>query len=206
MASAATASATSHIQLATERRIRVIVCAVSSWLFSMMTILPEDSGSFSATFPITATWSPSSITMGRRSRTTAPPSVWMNVVSSSSSRTSWRCVRVVVSTHTVCTRGRSRAARLPDRRPSVRDRPEPERVPAARVAVAPRSRPPRRRSRTACRPTSPRPVFGSRRSRSSPARPSRSLARREPCARRRRRALPRARAESPTPSTRAPQR
>ena len=34
----------------------------------------------------------------------------MNVVSSSSSRTSRRCVLVVVSTHSVCTRGRSSAA------------------------------------------------------------------------------------------------
>ncbi len=59
------------------------VCAVSSWLSSMIVILPADSGSLSATFPITATWSPSSITIGRRSSTTAPPSVWMNVVSSS---------------------------------------------------------------------------------------------------------------------------
>ena len=76
----------------------------------MIAIFPADSGSLSATFPITATWSPSSITIGRRSRTTAPPSVWMNVVSSSSRRTSWRCVLVVTSTHTVCTRGRSSAA------------------------------------------------------------------------------------------------
>ena len=43
-ASAATASATSHIQSATARRIFVIVCAVSSWLSSMIAIFPEDSG------------------------------------------------------------------------------------------------------------------------------------------------------------------
>ena len=87
-ASAATASATSHIQSATARRMFVIDCAVSSWLFSMIAIFPEDSGSLSATLPMTATWSPSSITIGRRSSTTAPPSVWMKVVSSSSRRTS----------------------------------------------------------------------------------------------------------------------
>ena len=40
-ASAATASATSHIQSATARRIFVIDCAVSSWLFSMIAILPR---------------------------------------------------------------------------------------------------------------------------------------------------------------------
>ena len=91
-------------------RTFVIVCAASSWLSSMIAILPADSGNLSATRPITATWSPSSITIGRRSSTTAPPSVWMNVVSSSSNLTSWRWVAVVVSTHTVCTRGRSRAA------------------------------------------------------------------------------------------------
>ena len=58
----------------------------------MIAIFPEDSGILSATFPITATWSPISITIGRRSSTTAPPSVWMKVVSSSSRRTSCRCV------------------------------------------------------------------------------------------------------------------
>ena len=56
-------------------------------------IRPEDSGSLWATFPMTATWSPIWITIGRRSSTTAPPSVWMKVVSSSNSRTIWRCVR-----------------------------------------------------------------------------------------------------------------
>ena len=34
------------------------VCAVSSWLSSMIAILPEDSGSLSASRPITTTWSP----------------------------------------------------------------------------------------------------------------------------------------------------
>ena len=58
----------------------------------MITTFPEDSGSLSAILPITATWSPIWITIGRRSSTTAPPSVWMKVVSSSSRRTSWRCV------------------------------------------------------------------------------------------------------------------
>ena len=105
------------------------VCAVSSWLSSMIAIRPEDSGSLSATFPITATWSPIWITIGRRSSTTAPPSVWMNVVSSSSSRTSWRCVLVVTSTHTVCTRGRSSAASAA--------RSAPERARPARTGASP---------------------------------------------------------------------
>ena len=50
--------------------------------------LPGDSGSLSATFPITATCSPRSIMIGRRSSTTSPPSVWTNFVLSSSSLTS----------------------------------------------------------------------------------------------------------------------
>ena len=86
------------------------VWAVSSWLSSMIVIFPADSGSFSATLPITTTWSPSSMMIGRRSSTTFPPSVWMNWFLSSNSLTSWRCVLVVTSTHAVCTRGRSRAA------------------------------------------------------------------------------------------------
>ena len=88
----------------------MIVWADSSWLSSMIVIFPLDSGSLSATFPITTTWLPSSIMIGRRSSTTLPPSVWTNFVLSSNSFTSCRCVAVVVSTHTVCTRGRSSAA------------------------------------------------------------------------------------------------
>ena len=41
IASAATASATSHIQSATARSTFVAVCAVSSWLSSMIAILPD---------------------------------------------------------------------------------------------------------------------------------------------------------------------
>ena len=88
----------------------MIVCAVSSWLSSMIVIFPAESGSFSATCPITATWSPIWMMIGRRSSTTLPPSVWTNFVLSSSSLTSWRCVAVVVSTQSCWTRGRSSAA------------------------------------------------------------------------------------------------
>ena len=91
----------------------MIVWAVSSWLSSMIVIFPAESGSFSATRPITATWSPIWMMIGRRSSTTFPPSVW-NFVLSSNSRTSWRCVAVVVATQALWTRGRSSAV---DRRP-----------------------------------------------------------------------------------------
>ena len=91
---------------------------------------------------------------------------------------------------------------LPDLRPSARDRPEPGRAPAVREAAARRSPPRRRRSRTACRPTWLRPVFGSRRSRSCSERSSRSPPDREPCSRHRTRPSPRARAGSPERSAR----
>ena len=71
-----------------------------------------------------------------------------------------------------------------------------------REAAARRSPPRRRRSRTACRPTWPRPAFGSRRSRSCSARSPRSPPRRAQCARRRTRPSPRARAGSPRRSAR----
>jgi hypothetical protein len=87
----------------------------------MIVIFPAESGSFSATRPITATWSPIWMMIGRRSRTTFPPSVWSFVLSSNR-RTSWRCVLVVVSTQTSWTRGRSSAASAARSAPE-RDRP-----------------------------------------------------------------------------------
>ena len=76
----------------------------------MIAILPDDSGSLWARRPTITTCWPTSSMSGRRSRTTVPPSAWMNLVSSSRRRTSWRCVPVVVSTHSDWTRGRSSAA------------------------------------------------------------------------------------------------
>ena len=119
-----------------------------------------------------------SITIGRRSSTTAPPSVWMKVVSSSSSRTSWRCVVVVVSTHTVCTRGRSSAASAA--------RSAPERARPARTGASPCCAGDSRSAIAASTSTFSNSVstdlaatcVGSRRSRSSGARSSRNRLRR----------------------------
>ena len=181
----------------------MIVWAVSSWLSSMIVIFPAESGSFSATRPITATWSPSWMMIGRRSSTTLPPSVWMNFVLSSSRRTSWRCVLVVVSTQTSARAAARAPPPPPDPRQSARDRPEREPTPSAPEAVDPRSPPRRRRLRTACRPRCSQPACGSRRSRSCSARPSRTPTRRAPCARRSTRASRRARAGPPQRSARA---
>ena len=141
----------------------MIVCAVSSWSAWTIAILPAELGSFSATRPITATWSPIWIMIGRRSSTTSPFSVCTNFDLSSSSFTSCRWVAVVVSTQAFCTRGRSSAATAARSAP---ERARPARTGAkpllSRVA-APRSPPPRRRSRTAGRPRCSRPAFGSRR-------------------------------------------
>ena len=61
--------------------------------------------------------------------TTVPPSAWMNFVLSSRRRTSCRCVPVVVSTHSACTRGRSSAA--------CAARSAPERARPARTGASP---------------------------------------------------------------------
>ena len=109
-ASAATASATSHIQLATARRIFVIVWAVSSWLSSMIVIFPADSGSLSATFPMTA-YLVAELDHDRTEVEHDLPAVGLDELVLVVQQPHELALRAVVtSTQAVCTRGRSRAA------------------------------------------------------------------------------------------------
>ena len=106
-ASAQRAMGRSQSQLPRNFRICVRSWAVSSWSASMISTLPASGPSFSATSPTTATRSPSWITSGWRSSTTAPSSVLNRPTSSSRTLISCVCALVTVFTQSACTRGRS---------------------------------------------------------------------------------------------------